>query len=47
MSTTTDAREALFTGKDDVVRFIYDRLLEALHCWVCQVYQRVPFPKHS
>jgi hypothetical protein len=31
MSTTTDAREALFTGKDDVVRSTYDRLLEALH----------------
>ncbi len=31
MSTTTDAREALFTGKDDVVRSIYDRLVEALH----------------
>ncbi len=31
MSTTTDAREALFTGKDDVVRSIYDRLLEVLH----------------
>jgi hypothetical protein len=31
MSTTTDAREALFTGKDDIVRSIYDRLLEALH----------------
>src|SRR6266516_3467156 len=31
MSTTTDAREALFTGKDDVVRSIYHRLLEVLH----------------
>ena len=31
MSTITDAREALFTGKDDVVRSIYARLLEALH----------------
>jgi hypothetical protein len=31
MSTTTDAREALFTGKDNVVRSIYERLLEALH----------------
>src|SRR5437588_11642834 len=31
MSTITDAREALFTGKDDVVRSIYARLLEAIH----------------
>jgi hypothetical protein len=31
MSTTTDARDALFTRRDDVVRSIYDRLLEALH----------------
>ena len=31
MSSTTDAREALFTGKDDIVRSIYERLLEALH----------------
>src|SRR5690349_12485453 len=31
MNTTTDAREALFTGKDDVVRSIYHRLLEVLH----------------
>jgi uncharacterized protein DUF5655 len=31
MSTTTDAREALFIGKDDIVRSIYARLLEALH----------------
>jgi hypothetical protein len=31
MSTTTDAREALLTGKDDFIRSIYDRLLEALH----------------
>jgi hypothetical protein len=31
MSTTTDAREALFIGKDNVVRSIYERLLEALH----------------
>ncbi len=30
MSTTTDAREALLTGKDDVVRSIYGRLLDAL-----------------
>ena len=30
MSTTTDAREALFTGKDDGVRSIYNRLLEVL-----------------
>jgi hypothetical protein len=30
MSTTTDARQALFTGKDDVVQFIYNRLLEVL-----------------
>jgi len=28
--STTDARESLFTGKDDVVRSIYDRLLETL-----------------
>jgi len=31
MSSTTDAREALFIGKDDVVRSLYDRLVEALH----------------
>lgn len=31
MSTTTDARQALFTGKDDVVQSIYNRLLEVLH----------------
>jgi hypothetical protein len=31
LSATTDAREALFTGKDEVVRSIYDRLLEVLH----------------
>lgn len=31
MSTTTDARKALFTGKDDIVRSTYDRLLEVLH----------------
>ena len=31
MSTITDAREALFTGKDDLVRSIYARLLEAIH----------------
>ena len=30
MSTTEDAREALFRGKDAVARSIYDRLLEAL-----------------
>ena len=30
MSTNADAREALFTGKGDVVRSIYDRLLEAV-----------------
>ncbi len=31
MSITTDAREALFIGKDDIVRSIYERHLEALH----------------
>ena len=30
MSTTTDARQALFTGKDEVVQSIYNRLLEVL-----------------
>lgn len=31
MNTTTDTREALFIGKEDIVRSIYARLLEALH----------------
>ena len=31
MSTTTDAREALFTGKDESLRSLYHRLLEVLH----------------